>query len=70
MSKEKVYRAWRFEPTANGEQHISTCMYTREAIAASKVLQIMEETEATIDADELLPGEGRTAENFTPKNSN
>ena len=70
MPKEKVYRAWRYEPSANGEQHISTCMYTREAIAASNVLHIMEETEATIDANELLPGKGRTPDNFTPKKPN
>jgi hypothetical protein len=66
MAMEKVYRAWRYEPSPTGEQHFSTCMYTREAIESSSVLHIMEETEALIDAGELLPGEGRTRDNFTP----
>ena len=44
MPMVKVYRAWRYEPTANGEQRVSTCMYTREVIAASKLLHIIEET--------------------------
>ncbi len=70
MEKVKAYRAWRYEPSPTGEQHVSTCMYTREAIESSPVLHIMEETEALIDADELLPGKGRTREHFDPKKSN
>ena len=70
MPTEKVYRAWRYEPSPEGEQRVSTCMYTREAIEASKVLHIMEQTEAIIDVADLIPGEGRTRENFTPKKSN
>ena len=67
MKTVKVYRAWRYEPSAEGEQHVSTCMYTRETIEASRTLHIMEETESLIDVQDLLPGEGRTRENFTPK---
>ena len=69
MPTVKVYRAWRYEPNAEGERHISSCMYTREAIAASRLLHIMEETEATVDSNELLP-DGRTRDNFVPKKSN
>lgn len=66
MATVKVYRAWRYEPSTTGEQHVSTCMYTREAIAEAKVLHIMKATEATIDTAELLAGAGRTPENFIP----
>lgn len=66
MSKIKVYRADRYEAETNNMRR-STRMYTRDAIAASKLLTLVEETEAEIDSEELVPGEGWTPENFTPK---
>jgi hypothetical protein len=70
MPKIKVYRARRFESQPVEGYRLTTRMYTREAIEASKLLEILSDTEVEIDADELETGEGWTRENFVPKNSN
>ncbi len=70
MVKIKVYQARRFESQPVAGYRLTTRMYTREAIEASKSLEILPETGIEIDANELETGEGWTRENFVPKNSN
>jgi hypothetical protein len=69
MAKVKVYRARRWDAAAQ-DFFISTRMFTKEWIATSRMLQAIPETEAEIDASQLVPGEGWTKSNFDPQGSN
>lgn len=44
-------------------------MYTREAIAAAKLLTLVAGTDAEIDSEDLVPGKGWTPEDFSPKSA-
>jgi hypothetical protein len=65
MPTIKVYRSDRYEAETDTMRR-STRMYTRDVIATSKLLTLVEETEAEIDSEDLVTGEGWTPENFTP----
>lgn len=68
MSKVTVHRARRWNSETQ-DYYVLTRMFTREAIDASNTLELVAGTEAEIDAHQLVPGEGWTAENFHPRNS-
>ncbi len=65
MAKVKVYR-FRTYDSAKDDWFVSTRMATRKTIESSKTLELIPETEAEIDASELLSG-GWTERNFKPK---
>lgn len=65
MEKVTVHRFKGFDGTV-GDYVISTRMATREKIEASKTLELIQETGVEINSERLIPGEGWTAEHFTP----